>query len=40
MANDLGALLLIYTSTGDRAGLKSLSGLAGMLIPVKHGLKK
>lgn len=29
MANDLGALLLIYTSTGNREGLKKLSELAG-----------
>lgn len=29
MANDLSALLLIYTSTGDREGLKSLSATAG-----------
>lgn len=28
MANDLAALLLIYTSTGDRAGLEELSRLA------------
>ncbi|KAM0745592.1 Coatomer, beta' subunit [Meredithblackwellia eburnea MCA 4105] len=28
MANDLSALLLIYTSTGDREGLKSLQDLA------------
>lgn len=29
MANDLGALLLIYTSTGNREGLTTLSELAG-----------
>ena len=29
MANDLSALLLIYTSTGDRAGLQALSETAG-----------
>lgn len=29
MANDLSALLLIYTSTGDREGLENLSKLAG-----------
>lgn len=28
-ANDLSALLLIYTSTGDRLGLEELSRLAG-----------
>jgi hypothetical protein len=28
MANDLSALLLIYTSTGDRDGLMALSKLA------------
>ena len=29
MANDLSALLLIYTSTGDQEGLKKLSETAG-----------
>lgn len=31
MANDLSALLLIYTSTGDRQGLASLRDMAGEL---------
>lgn len=29
MAKDFSALLLIYTSTGDRAGLEALSKVAG-----------
>ena len=37
MAHDLPALLLIYTSTGDRAGLQALSETAGTSFPSHSG---